>query len=73
MKRDSQWLIELIRVARGEKSAELLLRNCRLVNVLTGKVEEADLAVSNASLWAGDPMRPGKSWISKEICLSRVH
>ncbi|MBP8645721.1 MAG: adenine deaminase [Syntrophobacteraceae bacterium] len=47
MKRDSQRLIELIRVARGEKPAELLLRNCRLVNVLTGKVEEADLAVSN--------------------------
>ena len=36
---------ELIRVARGEQPADLILRNGRVVNTLAGTVEEADVAI----------------------------
>ena len=35
----------LLAVARGEKPADLVLRNARLVNVFSGLVEEADIAL----------------------------
>lgn len=37
--------LELISVARGDKPADLLLRNARIVNVFSGKVEEGPLAI----------------------------
>jgi adenine deaminase len=37
---------EIIRVARGEEEADLLLKNAQLVNVLSGEVHEADIAVA---------------------------
>jgi len=40
-------LDRLIRVARGEEQAELLLKNARLVNVLSGEIHEADVAVAD--------------------------
>ena len=39
-------LDELIQVARGERPADLLLRNARLVNVFSGTVDETDVAVA---------------------------
>ncbi|AMV71124.1 adenine deaminase [Desulfuromonas carbonis] len=36
----------LIRVARGEAPADLLLRNARLVNVFTGRIESTDVALA---------------------------
>ena len=36
---------ELIRVARGEQPADLILRNGRVINTLAGTVEEADVAI----------------------------
>ena len=36
---------ELLEVARGDRPADLVLRNGRLVNVLSGDVEEADVAI----------------------------
>jgi adenine deaminase len=36
---------ELLAVARGDKPADLLLRNGRIVNVFSGQIEEADIAV----------------------------
>ena len=38
-------LEELIQYARGERPSELLLRNCRLVNVLSGEIEETGVAI----------------------------
>ncbi|HJX38355.1 MAG TPA: adenine deaminase [Anaerolineae bacterium] len=38
---------KIIRVARGEEQAELLLKNARLVNVLSGEVHQADVAVAD--------------------------
>jgi adenine deaminase len=38
-------LEDLIAVARGEKPADLLLKNAQLVNVLSGEVHAADVAV----------------------------
>jgi adenine deaminase len=40
-------LAEVIKVARGEEEADLLLKNARLVNVLSGEVHEADIAVAH--------------------------
>ncbi|MCF8106797.1 MAG: adenine deaminase [Desulfohalobiaceae bacterium] len=34
-----------IKAARGELEADLLVKNCRLVNVLSGRIHQADLAV----------------------------
>ena len=36
---------ELIRVARGEQPADLILRTCRVINTPAGVVEEADIAI----------------------------
>ncbi len=35
----------LIAVARGEEPADLLLRNAQLVNVLSGEIHPADIAI----------------------------
>lgn len=43
-------LDRIIRVARGEEQAELLLRNARLVNVLSGEVHQADVAVADGQV-----------------------
>lgn len=43
---------ELLAVARGDRPADLLLRNARLVNVFSGQIEEADVALF-AGLIAG--------------------
>ncbi|HUV72705.1 MAG TPA: adenine deaminase [Anaerolineae bacterium] len=40
-------LDRIIRVARGEEEAELLLKNARLVNVLSGEIHETDIAVAS--------------------------
>ncbi|MEN6438084.1 MAG: adenine deaminase [Syntrophobacter sp.] len=45
MKLDTSRLAALLEVARGSRPADLCLKNCRIVNVFTGKVETADLAV----------------------------
>lgn len=39
-------LSNLLRVARGETPADLLLRNGRIVNLFSGVMEEADLAIA---------------------------
>lgn len=39
-------LPELLAVARGDRPADLVLRNARLVNVLSGEVHRADVAVA---------------------------
>lgn len=38
-------LKELISVARGEMSADLLLKNARIVNTFVGEIEQADVAI----------------------------
>jgi adenine deaminase len=51
-------LAQLVRVARGDAPADLLLRNARLVNVYSGEVHPADVAIYNARIAAvGDGYR----------------
>ncbi len=52
MKFDTARLSALIDAAKGARLADLCIRNCRLVNVFSGKVEKADLAVFD-SLFLG--------------------
>jgi len=40
-------LERIIRVARGEEEADLLLKSARLVNVLSGEIHEADVAIAS--------------------------
>lgn len=34
----------LIKVARGEEPADLLLKNCKVVNAFSGEIEETSVA-----------------------------
>lgn len=43
-------LPNFLRIARGEQPAELLLRNGRLVNLFSGLIEEADLAIADGRI-----------------------
>lgn len=43
-------LADFVKAERGDEPADLLLVNCRLVNVFNGKVEEADLAISGGRI-----------------------
>jgi adenine deaminase len=45
--------------ARGDEPADLLLRNARLVNVMSGEVHPADIAVAEGVILGWDP--PGSS------------
>ncbi|MBI3535991.1 MAG: adenine deaminase, partial [Chloroflexi bacterium] len=38
----------LIKVARGEEPAELLLKNARVVNVFSGEIEETSIAITHS-------------------------
>ena len=38
-------LVDILRAARGDAPADLLLRNARLINVFSGEVEPIDIAV----------------------------
>lgn len=44
---EKEKLGRIIKVARGEEEADLLLKNARLVNVLSGEVHEANVAVAD--------------------------
>ncbi len=37
--------VDLLAVARGDHPADLLLRNCRLLNVYSGEIEETEIAI----------------------------
>ena len=40
----------IIKVARGEEPAELLLKNARVVNVFSGEIEETSLAITHSRI-----------------------
>ena len=46
----------LIAVARGEEPADLLLKNGRLINVLSGEIHPARVAIADGRVagWGGD-------------------
>ncbi len=41
---------ELLAVARGERPADLVLRNGRIVNVFSGEIEDADIAIAGGRI-----------------------
>ncbi len=43
-------LPELLKVARGDAPADLVLRNCRIVNVYSGEIEQGDIAIYRARI-----------------------
>ncbi len=46
-KSDINRLIKVIKCAKGEIPADLVLKNCLIVNVFTGKLQKGDIAISN--------------------------
>jgi adenine deaminase len=42
--------VELIKLARGDAPADLLLKNANLVNVFTGEVYQTDIAISGSTI-----------------------
>ncbi len=43
-------LADLIRVARGDEPADLLLKNARIVNVFTGDIDETHIAITQSRI-----------------------
>lgn len=43
-------LAEILRVARGDAAADLLLRNARVINVFSGQIEPADIAIAGGKI-----------------------
>lgn len=43
-------LEEIIKIARGEKEADLVLRNVRIVNVFAGDIYESDVAIAQSRI-----------------------
>ncbi|MEA3385993.1 MAG: hypothetical protein U9Q89_06030 [Thermodesulfobacteriota bacterium] len=47
-------LDKIIRFGRGEEAADLLLKNGKVVNVFTGEILQADVAVAEGIIpWSG--------------------
>ncbi len=43
-------LTRTLAVARGDEPADLVLRNARLINVLSGEIHSADIAIAGESI-----------------------
>lgn len=56
-------LAEVIRIARGEEPADLVLRNARLVNVFSGQIERADIAMAGGKIVGFGPGYGGRETI----------
>ena len=39
--------VKLVEVARGDTQADLVLKNCNIINVFTSKIEHADIAITD--------------------------
>ena len=56
-------LADIIRSARGEQPAELVLRNARLVNVFSGQIEHTDIAMAGGKIVGLGPGYEGRESI----------
>lgn len=55
-------------VARGEKPADVIMTNCRLVNVFSGQVEDTDIVIRGSRIAALMPAGPdGPAHEAKEV------
>lgn len=39
--------VEQVKIARGDSKAELVLKNCKIINVFSSKIEEGDIAIND--------------------------
>ena len=47
---DREDLRKLIDIAAGRVPADLVIKNCKVVNVFSGKIVEGDIAISNGTI-----------------------
>jgi len=53
-------LADVIRMARGDEPADLVLRNAQLVNVFSGEIEATDIAIGGEQIVGVGDMRLDK-------------
>ena len=56
-------LEELLRIARGDQPADLLLTDCRLVNVYTGEIYATEVAIAGEWIAAVGNNHPARETI----------
>ncbi|MCK5762350.1 MAG: adenine deaminase, partial [Candidatus Izimaplasma sp.] len=42
--------VKLVEIARGDKPADLVLKNCQIINVFTSKIEKGDIAITDGMI-----------------------
>ncbi len=62
-------LQEFLEVARGDRAADLLIRNARLVNVFSGAVEQVDLAIWEDKVVGWGDYEAQRTWDAGELYL----
>ncbi|NLI80659.1 MAG: adenine deaminase [Deltaproteobacteria bacterium] len=62
MRWDRPKLTQVVDVARGVQPADLCIRNCRIVNVLTGRVETRDLTIFQDLIVGWGDYRAKATW-----------
>lgn len=60
-------LTRFLKVARGDEAADLVLRNGRVINVFTGEIVEADVAIAGDTIVG---VQPGGSGSSRDVVSS---
>jgi adenine deaminase len=79
MKMDTSRLAGLIEAARGQRPVDLCIKGCRLVNVFSGAVETADLAIHDGFIvgWGDyegrEILRAGGMYVSPGFIDGHVH
>jgi adenine deaminase len=66
-------LTRTLAVARGDEPADLLLRNARLVNVLSGEIHPADIAIAGGFITGLSGGGPASQPAREEIDLGGLH
>lgn len=69
---DKQELKKLIDTAAGRIPADLVIKNCKVVNVFSGEIISGDIAVSGSKLRELENMKGERLWMQKALMRFRV-
>ncbi len=60
---------ELIRIARGDQPADLLLKHARLINIYSGEIYQTDIAIAGEHMAALGPGYNLRTVSNRKRCL----
>ena len=66
-------LRKLILTAKGAVEADVVIKNCKVVNVFTGEIQEGDIAISGDQIRCWSVSGESGSGCRRQICRSRLH